>query len=267
MFELSKDRYGILIESVMQIPFNMLMARSVICGHVDGKIFVDSLECPETFYIVHAYGMTFLCGDSKNEAFNKWLFDYFTGRSYERKRDEWLQAFPREWDIVMNRFVDEGIAIPYSRLNLKLDAEKFYEGYSQTGTSRYEIIATPTDMLFEISGSVVPKDYWKTPEQAADMAKAFSVMIDGKLVSTAFTSARHDDKLEIGIETSKEHYGKGLAYLACAKLVEYCLDNNLEPVWSCRYENTASVKLSEKLGFTEILRMPYYHIPKRKTSF
>jgi GNAT superfamily N-acetyltransferase len=155
-------------------------------------------------------------------------------------------------------------AIPYSRLNFKFDAAKFNEKYHQTDKSQYEIISTPTDMLFEISGSVVPQYYWKTPEQFAGMAKAFTVMVDGKPASTAFTSARHDDKLEIGIETMKEYHGKGFAYLACAKLIEYCLHNNLEPIWSCRLENTASVNLSKKLGFIETLRMPYYHIPWKR---
>jgi len=262
VFKLNKDSYGILLEPVMQVPFNMLMARSVITNHADGRIFVDSCEYPQSFYIVHPYGMTFLCGHSNNEAFNKSLFDYFKDSSNERKKDEWLQAFPREWDIVMKRLIDEHIAIPYTRLNFKFDAAKFYEKYNQTDKSKYEIISTPTDMLFEITGSVVPKDYWRTREQFANIAKAFTIMIDGKPVSTAFTSARHDDKLEIGIETTKEYHGKGLGYLACAKLIEYCLDNNIEPVWSCRYENTASVNLCQKLGFVETLRTPYYHIPK-----
>jgi len=206
--------------------------------------------------------MTFLCGDSGNEAFNKGLYDYFVGSSSGRKKDEWLQAFPREWDEIMERLVDEQIAIPYSRLNFKFDAAKFYEKYNQTDEYLYEIISTPTDMLFKINGIVVPKDYWRTPEQFADVAKAFTIMIEGKPVSTAFTSARHDDKLEIGVETMKEYHGKDLGYLVCAKLIEYCLDNNIEPVWSCRYENTASVNLCKKLGFVETLRMPYYHIPK-----
>jgi RimJ/RimL family protein N-acetyltransferase len=262
VIELGKDSYGILLQPVLQVPFNMLMARSVVTNQADGRIFVDSCERPQSFYIVHPYGMTFLCGDSSNEVFNKGLFDYFIGNSNGRKKDEWLQAFPREWDKFMKRLVDEHIAIPYSRLNFKFDATKFYEKYNQTDKSIYEIISTPTDMLFEINGSVVPKDYWRTPKQFADMAKAFTIMVDGKPVSTAFTSARHDDKLEIGIETMKEYHGKGLGYLACAKLIEYCLDNNLEPVWSCRYENTASVKLCKKLGFVETLKMPYYHIPK-----
>ena len=87
-------------------------------------------------------------------------------------------------------------------------------------------------------------------------------MVDSKPVSTAFTSARHDDKLEIGVETLQSYQGKGLAYLACAKLIEYCMDRELEPVWSCRLENTGSVNLAKKLGFIETLRMPYYHIPK-----
>jgi len=262
MRELFKDKYGILLEPVKQIPFNMLMARSVIEGHADGRIFVDSYESPQSFYIVHSYGMTFLCGDSNNEAFNNGLLDYFSGISNERRKDEWLQAFPRDWDIVINHLVDKHKAFSYSRVNFKFNSARFYEKYNRVDKSQYTIISTPVDMLFEINGIVVPKDYWKTTKQFMSIAKAFTVMLDNKPVSTAFTSARHDDKLEIGIETIKEYHGKGLGYLACAKLIEYCIASNLEPVWSCRLENTGSVKLAEKLGFLETLRMPYYHIPK-----
>jgi len=251
-----------LLETVMKIPFNMLIARSVISDHVDGKVFVDCCEDPKSFYIVHPYGMTYLCGRSDNGEFNAGLSDYFAGKSHTRKRAGWLQAFPRDWDIYMSRLVEEGVATLHSRLNFKFDAGEFNAKYARADASQYDIIPTPTDMLFNISGSVIPKEYWKTPQQAADLAKAFTVMVEGKPVSTAFTSARHDDKLEIGIETLPDYQGKGLAYLACAKLIKYCLDQKLEPVWSCRLENTGSVNLAKKLGFIETLRMPYYHIPK-----
>jgi len=262
MFELNRDSYRILLEPVIHAPFNMLMARSVIEGHADGRIFVDSCESPKSFYIAHSYGMTFLCGDSNNDTFNKGLFDYFNGILRNRKKDEWLQAFPRDWDAVMSRLVDEHKVTTYSRLNFKFSFAEFRKKYNHVDKSQYEVISTPIDMLFEISGSVVPKDYWRNPRQFSKIAKAFTVVIDGKPVSTAFTSARHDDKLEIGIETIKEYHGKGLGYLACAKLIEYCVENNLEPVWSCRLENTASTNLAKKLGFKEIARFPYYHIPK-----
>jgi len=261
MIELHKNRYELLIKYVMDVPFNMLMARSVILDHVDGSIYVDDVEKPNSFYIVHPYGMTFLCGDSNNKSFNSGLSEYFSGKSYTRKRDEWLQAYPRDWDVVMNRFIIDGIATLHDRLNFKFNVDTFNKTYNHLAKSQYEIIATPVEMLFDIQGSVVPKDYWKTPEQFSKVAKAFTVMIDDKPASTAFCSAKHDDKFEIGIETKKEYQGKGLAFLACARLIEYCIENNLEPVWSCRLGNTGSVKLAEKLGFMEVLRMPYYHIP------
>jgi len=77
MIELKVEDYGILKDDVAKVPFNMLMARSVIEGHADGRVFVDSCKNPQTFYIVHSYGMTYLCGNSANTSFNKGLFAYF----------------------------------------------------------------------------------------------------------------------------------------------------------------------------------------------
>jgi len=161
----------------------------------------------------------------------------------------------------LNELVGKKLAIVHQRVNLKFNADKFYEVYHQTDKSQYEVISTPAELLFNMNGTVVGKDFWRTPEQFAAMGKAFTVLVDGKPASTAFAGSRHGNNLEIGIETLKEYQGRGLAYLACAKLIEYCLNHQLEPVWSCRYENTASLNLSAKLGFTEVLRVPYYHIP------
>ena len=36
--ELEKSKYGFVFDYVMDIPFNMLMARSVILDHVDGNM-------------------------------------------------------------------------------------------------------------------------------------------------------------------------------------------------------------------------------------
>jgi len=264
MYKLDKDKYGILLDHLLTLPFNTLMARSVVCGHAEGTIYVDNTENPQTYYIVHAYGMTWLAGNSDNQAFNHWLRDYFQGKSFERKRDEWLQAYPRDWDEFMNGLVEENIAALNTRINLKFSEAKFYETYNNIEKIDYEIIETPMEMLFEINGTVVPKDYWISLEKYSEIAKAFSVVVDGKPVCTAFTSARHDNQLEIGIETTEAFRGMGLAYFACAKLIEHCITNNLEPVWACRLENTASLNLSKKLGFVEILRAPYYHVPMKK---
>jgi len=262
MYKLSKDKYGVLLDHLLTIPFNTLLAHSVVYGYADGAIYVDNVENPQTYYIIHSYGMTWLAGNSGNEAFNNRLRAYFQEKSFYRKKDEWLQTYPRSWDTFMDRLIEENIAISSTRVNLKFDKAKFFENYSGLEKANYKVIATTIEMLFEMNGSVVAKDYWISSKKYSEIAKAFSVIIDERPVSTAFTSARIGNKLEIGIETLEEFQGMGLAYLVCAKLIEYCIDNNLEPIWACRLENTGSLRLSKKLGFTEVLRTPYYHIPK-----
>jgi len=262
VFELDKKNYEVLLDPVLEIPLNMLIARSVLSGHVNGRVFVDSSESPQSYYILHPYGMTFLCGRSDNGEFNNAIFDYFKGLSYPREKDEWLQAYPRDWDDVLSPLIKEKVALLNTRINFKFDKDLFYANYNLVKKPSCEVISTSVDMIFEINGTVVPKGYWNTPGQFLRMAKAYTVIIDGKPASTAFSSARHDDKLEIGIETNPNYQGRGFGYLACAKLIEYCLNNHLEPVWSCRLNNIGSVKLAKKLGFVEALRMPYYHIPK-----
>ena len=120
---LNKNSYIKLMDYILDIPFNMLMARSVILDHVDGNIFVDDCDNPKSFYIVHPYGMTYLCGDSSNQSFITGLSEYFTGKLYMRKKDEWLQAYPRDWDVVMNRFTGDGIATLHDRLNFKFNVD------------------------------------------------------------------------------------------------------------------------------------------------
>jgi len=58
----------------------------------------------------------------------------------------------------------------------------------------------------------------------------------------------------------QKYRGRGFAYHACAALIEYCIRKGLMPVWSCRYENTASYRLAQRLGFVPTLYLPYYRL-------
>ncbi len=62
------------------------------------------------------------------------------------------------------------------------------------------------------------------------------------------------------METLQEYRRKGLASIICAKLIDYCLDNGLEPVWSCRESNAGSYYLALKSGFEPVASLPYYEL-------
>ncbi len=80
--------------------------------------------------------------------------------------------------------------------------------------------------------------------------------------ATAFSAYILDDQLEIGIETLAEFRKMGFAELVCGALIDYCLDSGYEPVWSCRFENTASYPLAQKMGFVPVSITPYYRLSR-----
>ena len=111
-----------------------------------------------------------------------------------------------------------------------------------------------------MKGSVVPMNFWNNAEEFYNNGIGFSLIYENKVASTSYSAFLHDDKLELGIETMEEFRGKGFAQFTCSALIDYCLENNFEPVWACRLENTGSYKLAQKLGFEPIKRIPYYRL-------
>jgi len=70
------------------------------------------------------------------------------------------------------------------------------------------------------------------------------------IASAAYSTNIDKNILEIGIETNDAFRGKGYAFVVCRKIIEYCIANNLRPVWVCKFENIPSYYLAQKLAFT-----------------
>jgi len=108
---------------------------------------------------------------------------------------------------------------------------------------------------------VIPSKFWNTPDDFLKEGSGFSVFYENELAATAFSAVVFKNQLEIGIETIQAFQGKGLAQFACMALIEECIERSLEPVWACRFENTASYKLALKLGFEVTVTLPFYKLP------
>jgi hypothetical protein len=53
-------------EPLAKIQMNTLFARAVVEGHNPGKVFVDDVKNPSTFFIAHTYGISLLFGSADN---------------------------------------------------------------------------------------------------------------------------------------------------------------------------------------------------------
>jgi hypothetical protein len=90
---LPATEYHKLIEPIKKVSINNLFARWVIEGHLPGRVYVDNVSNPLTFYVVHSYGMSLLFGNFTNEKFNQELRNYALNKDRTRHKFAWMQAF------------------------------------------------------------------------------------------------------------------------------------------------------------------------------
>jgi GNAT superfamily N-acetyltransferase len=267
--------YKLAIPKLKEVSINNLFARSVIERHVDGKVYVDNIASPKSFYVIHPYGMSLLYGNIGDDFLQSELKDYLLGYNGLRKTSEWLQIFPSELENKIDKMLgkklsllcddkeqdDSGAAVvKHKRVNFKFNLKKYEQFKYKTDLNKYSFCDVDTPLYNETNGSVVPNKFWNNASEFALQGIGFSLMMEGQAVAVAFSAFMHDKMLELGMETKPEYRGRGFASIVSAKLIEYCFARGLEPIWSCRQGNKGSYNLAIKLGFEPIAILPYYEL-------
>ena len=279
MIKLEPEHYDKVIESLKNVTINTLFAKSVIHRQIPGSVYVDSDIEPKAFYIAHPYGMSLLFGDTDNESFNRDLFRYLINKDKAKNKSEWLQVFPSAWSakietnlgpyFIKKDPIDKNEVlkpnantkiVENTRVNFIFDHNEYKKATIHLNRQEYVIVRTTKEMFRDIQGSVIPKYFWKDENEFQNAGVGYSLMCDGEIASTAFSAYRLENQLEIGIETMEKYKGKGFALQVCSAIIDYCLENGLEPVWGCRMENTASYQLAQRLGFVPSLFISYYQL-------
>ena len=274
MIALEKQYYPIVTEALKNVTINSLFARTVAERIISGTVYVNDIDQPTTFYVVHPYGMSLLFGDHKNAEFNSAIKDYALNKNGTRNAFEWMQAFPNEWENTLNELFTgntvksaenkenrtSGIIELNTRVNFKFNPTQFSQLKEQLSPTNGTIIKTTEDIFNSMQGSVVPANFWNNADDFLNNGVGFSLFFEGQLACTAYAAVVMDNMLELGMETIPKFRGKGFALHTCIRLIDYCIENNYEPIWACRLENTGSFKLAQKLGFEPTVQIPYYRL-------
>lgn len=264
LHDLQKHK-DLILERLNIVPFNTLFAENVINQTVHGEIFVDNIENPQIFYILHPYGMSLLLGEFSKE-FYQHLYEYILNSTGKRNKVEWMQAYPDDWHTPLKKTIKNNENKPLyqievdTRVNFKFNITKYIESKQSYTDDNIKILKTNIDDFGKMTGSVIPKYFWNTPNNFINDGIGYSLYYQNTLASIAFSSIVNDNCLELGIETQEQFRGKNFAYKACSALIDHCLERGLEPVWACRRTNIGSYKLAKKLGFEELLTTPYYKL-------
>ena len=98
---------------------------------------------------------------------------------------------------------------------------------------------------------------YKTHEVMVTEGIAAGAVIDGNIVAIAHTYAETDLHADIGVSTVEIWREKGFATAAASIVAEEIQAKGKVPAWSCGEDNIASLRVAQKLGFTEIGRRTY----------
>ncbi|WP_052339313.1 GNAT family N-acetyltransferase [Gorillibacterium massiliense] len=280
MRKLKEQDYDCVKIPLSQLQMNTMFAEAVVAKRLPGLIYVNDEQNPRTFYIVHPYGMSLLFGQEDDEAFNQSLSNYLTDHMQMRQGSEWLQVDPGStWaeriDAELMRhnreMASDGNLADHlqamekqTRVNFRFNRDVYTLARQSQSMIDSKVLPMTKELFAAQKGGVIARYFWQDGEHFKANGAGCCIVHDGEIAAAAFSAYRNERQLEIGIETDEAYRGKGYAFAVCSALIEYCLEQGLEPVWGCRLGNVGSLKLAMKLGFEPTLHLPYYRLAQRK---
>ena len=98
---------------------------------------------------------------------------------------------------------------------------------------------------------------YKTCEAMLTEGIAAGAVVEGNIVAIAHTYAETDLHADIGVSTVEEWRENGFATAAASLVAQEIQAKGKVPAWSCGEDNAASLRVAQKLGFTEVGRRTY----------
>lgn len=231
------------------------IANDIKCGKVyplsiaqlyqQGDIFTKAKTGFKTILFWHYSGFAFISGEY-DECFLENVYDMISDRYRKNNR-----RF-----ILLN---DDELTIEYfkNKDNIEIERRFFFE-YDQSHNKSIdlpdncEIKDIDAELVSKIHGRITPYFSWSSAEEFLSKGKGYCVVINDTVAAWAFSAAISDEEVDIGVETNENYRGMGFASTASIAMINYILAQNKKPVWACHFQNTASAKLAEKIGFKKV---------------
>ncbi|MNM93818.1 GNAT acetyltransferase [compost metagenome] len=216
---------------------------------IPGFVYADP-DGAHTFLIGTDSGLLYVFGDEKSSTFHDELVELYWKRVNEGERFT-LFSSSQKWNEVLQERLSNEVSI----------IRRYAFSYRGDVDVRHRSLLPPDFTIQRIDGDMIHKsiefqddyyaEYWGSVSNFLKNGLGFCVAYKGKVVSECTSIFKSENFAEIDIATHSDFRGKGLALAAAQAFIDYCTVNNITPCWDCDVDNISSIKLAEKMGFTE----------------
>ena len=259
MFELNKNDYSVILPLLVNSKQEVLPF-SIAQGINPGRIFVDHNDHPNIVLIWTTVGYYFLFGDPEFANLSKisqTLSNIFvlaskasgeTGFILIPSNDSWKSVIPF---VLPDQKVIEIFRTPH-----ELDKQKFSQEILPKAIvpEGFEIRKLEADLAEKIG--VLAS--WSSIDDFLTHGIGYAVMKEGQLASYCYSVFSSQEAVEIDVQTIENFRGLGLATLVCSTLMQASILKGKKPNWECFKDNSSSLKLAERLGYSAKHEYPVY---------
>lgn len=218
-----------------------------VLGESDARVFVCDGERVKSVIVVARYGVGFLNGEVDGGVVRELVEAEGGGMNYLSLASDEMKG------VVEAEYGDEFVGVRRVEFGFE-DYELENARAIEERRGRDEIVVRKIrlDVVGQVGG--VDGDfliYWPDGEAFVENNVGYCLMCGDEMVSVAWSVYRPGRTVEIGVATKDGHWGCGYSTMAGARLVRWCVENGVEPHWSCDERNEASKAVAKKLGFVE----------------
>lgn len=252
MIELSSNEFKKIVSLIKNIEHNRALLYSVVESKNNGRVFVDDDINPKSAYIDGEFGFSFLVGNEHNDKFNNDITNFIFDDILVNTENKELVLFPcsKEWKTKLDKLL------------LNKEVKTIHRKIFKFNKSKYELFREKERCLPEgfhlkaINRKLV--NQFRINEEILESSSRFGFVVVNEKdnISECSAIAVGGGEAEIDIMTNEKYRNKGFATIVAIAFIDYCLENNLIPNWSCWPFRKESIALAKKLGFEEQEDMP-----------
>jgi hypothetical protein len=223
---------------------------SVIDGSQNGIIIVDSFSEPCSAMIIHNSGFSLFTGDKNNFRFIESLSSEMADPAFLGSRYILLYDAPEE--LVSRLEKDANTIIrKRGRIRFSFDMNRPVCGNDTLpSNSALHDISAENLAAVEHLGLDIGTRFWKSPQNFLEKGYGTCLFYEKEPVCVCYACAVSGNLAETDVFCKESFRNRRFSTITANRFVADSLKRGITPLWDCFSDNTASVSLAEKCGFS-----------------